>query len=340
MGVDRKHWLAAASHLLQLLCTCHFQGNHGSEDTGSEKEKDCSGELNTRTISSSSFRLLMWMWSLLRQKCRWSSLICSAPMNWSHALLLSVMQIFGGSILSRPSIFLGWWIMRWGLWLHSAALIAVSSCSPGWSWPNQSPGPSSQMVIWMTCCCYLFHLLHQTFHLLVRRSSIKFHIDWFRIVNFVFYSNKCISGVWPPQLWLFFLLHSRFKRLATPALEDSIKEEISNELRINQTIKSKLTIKVIFLLESGEIVYPYFHGEIEILFWIHNFEDFCNSQKVSIIHVNKIQSCINKSSVQKFLGIEYIDIHLYRITPLNWSLYFESLFMRNSNIINIQNNEW
>ena len=24
---------------------------------------------------------------------------------------------------------------------------------------------------------YLFHLLHQTFHLLVRRSSIKFHID-------------------------------------------------------------------------------------------------------------------------------------------------------------------
>ena len=160
----------------------------------------------------------MWMWSLPRQKCRGSSLICSAAMNWSHALLLSVMQIFGGSIFSQPSVFLGWWIMRWGLWLHSAALIAVSSCSPGWSWPNQSPGPSSQMVIWMTCCCYLFHLLHQTFHFLVRRSSIKFHIDWFRIVNCVFYSNKCISGVRPPQLWIFFLLHSRFKRLATPAL--------------------------------------------------------------------------------------------------------------------------
>ena len=96
-----------------------------------------------------------------------------------------------------------------------APLIAVSSCSPGWSWPNQSPGSSSQMVIWMTCCCYLFHLLHQTFHLLVRRSSIKFHIDWFRIVNCVFYS---ISGVRPPQLWLFFLLHYRFKRLATPGL--------------------------------------------------------------------------------------------------------------------------
>ena len=110
------------------------------------------------------------------------------------------------------------WIMRWGLWLHSASLIAVSSCSPGWSCPNESPGPSSQMVIWMTCCCYLFHLLHKTFHLLVRRSSIKFHIDWFRIINSVFYSNKCISGLRPPQLWLFFLLHSRFKRLATPAL--------------------------------------------------------------------------------------------------------------------------
>ena len=134
---------------------------------------------DTRTISSSSLRLLMWMWSLPHQKCRWSSLICSAPMNWSHALLLSVMQIFGRSIFSRPSVFLGWWMwkMRWGLWLHSATLIAVSSCSPGWSWPNQSPGPSSQMVIWMTCCCYLFHLLHETFHLLVRRSSIKFHID-------------------------------------------------------------------------------------------------------------------------------------------------------------------
>ena len=137
----------------------------------------------------------MWMWSLPREKCRWSSLICSAPMNWSHALLLLVMQIFGGSIFSQPSVFLGWWIVRWGLWLHSAALNAVSSCSPGWSWPNESPGPSSQMVIWMMCCCYLFHLLHQTFHLLVRRSSIKFLIDWFRIVNCVFYSNKCISGV-------------------------------------------------------------------------------------------------------------------------------------------------
>ena len=91
-------------------------------------------------------------------------------------------------------------------WLHSALLIAVSSCSPGWSWPIQSPEPRSQMVIWMTCCCYLFHLLHQTFHLLVLRSSIKFHIDWFCIVNCVFCSNKCISGVRPPQLWLFFLL--------------------------------------------------------------------------------------------------------------------------------------
>ena len=63
----------------------------------------------------------MWMWSLPREKCRWSSLICSAPMNWSHALLLLVMQIFGGSIFSRPSVFLEWWIMRWGLWMHSAA---------------------------------------------------------------------------------------------------------------------------------------------------------------------------------------------------------------------------
>ena len=44
LGVDKQHWLAAASHLLQLLCACHFRGSHGSEDTGSEEEKDCSGE--------------------------------------------------------------------------------------------------------------------------------------------------------------------------------------------------------------------------------------------------------------------------------------------------------
>ena len=147
------------------------------------------------------------------------------------------MHIFGGSIFSQPSVFLGWWIMRWGLWLHSAALIDVSSCSPGWSWPNQSPGPSSQMVIWMTCCCYLFHLLHQTFYLLVRRSIIKFHIDWFRIVNCVFYSNKCISGVWPPQLWLFFLLHSRFKRLATPGLDVTAQSLYQQSISIDHFLR-------------------------------------------------------------------------------------------------------
>ena len=33
-----------------------------------KKRKDCSGESNTRTISSSSLRFLMWMWSLPCQK--------------------------------------------------------------------------------------------------------------------------------------------------------------------------------------------------------------------------------------------------------------------------------
>ena len=70
------------------------------------------------------------------------------------------------------------------------------------------------------------------------------------------------------------------------ALEDSIKGEISNELIINQTIKCKLILKVIFLSESGEMVYPYFHGELEILYTIPEFEDFYNSQKISIM--NKI----------------------------------------------------
>ena len=43
-----------------------------------------------------------------------------------------------------------------------------------------------------------------------------------------FYSNKCISGVRPPQL--FFLLHSRFKMLATPG----IRNPIDNVLHKNQ----------------------------------------------------------------------------------------------------------
>ena len=78
----------------------------------------------------------------------------------------------------------------------------------------------------MTCCCYLFHLLHQTFHLLVRRSSIKFHIDWFRIVNCVFYSNKCISGMRPPAALTFLSValslqkvgHPWYKVLALPCV--------------------------------------------------------------------------------------------------------------------------
>ena len=51
--------------------------------------------------------------------------------------------------------------------------------------------------------------------------------------------------------------------LGTTALEDSIKGEILNKTRINQTIKCKLIIKVIFLLESDEMVYPHFHGELK-----------------------------------------------------------------------------
>ena len=160
----------------------------------------------------------MWMWSLPRQKCRWSSLICSAPMNWSHALLLSVMQIFGGSIFSRPSVFLGWWIMRWGLWLHSAPLIVVSSCSPGWSWPNQSvQGPAhlnDVLVLSVSSVAPDISSLsaqkqHQVSHWLISYCKLCFFI----VIN-------VFPGCGPPQLWLFFLWHSRFKRLATPELNE------------------------------------------------------------------------------------------------------------------------
>ena len=71
-------------------------------------------------------------------------------------------------------------------------------------------------VLWMTCCCYLFHLLHQTFHLLVHRSSIKFHIDWFHIVNCVFYSNKCISGVRPPPALTFLSVALSLQKVGHP----------------------------------------------------------------------------------------------------------------------------
>ena len=73
-------------------------------------------------------------------------------------------------------------------------------------------------------------------------------------------------------------------------LEDSIEGEISNELKINQTIKAKLIIKVEFLLESGELIYPHFHGEIDILYSKHDFNDFYNSQKTLLM--NKIQSYV------------------------------------------------
>ena len=165
----------------------------------------------------------MWMWSLPCQKCRWSLLICSAPMNWSHTLLLSVMQFFGGSIFSRPSIFLVWWIMWWELWLHSAPLIAVSSCSPGWNWRNQSPGPQLTVghlndVLLLSVSSVAPDISsvsaqkqHQVSHWLISYCKLCF-----------FNSNKCISGVRPPQLWLFFLLHSHFKRLATPDINNAI----------------------------------------------------------------------------------------------------------------------
>ena len=42
------------------------------------------------------------------------------------------------------------------------------------------------------------------------------------------------------------------------------------------------------------MVYPYFHGELEILYSKDDFEDFYNSQKISIM--NKIQSYINRAS--------------------------------------------
>ena len=119
-------------------------------------------------------------------------------------------------------------------------------------------------------------------------------------------------------------------------LEDSIKGEILNELRINQTIKCKLIIKVTFLLERGEIVYPYFHGELEILYSKDDFEDFYNSQKISIM--NKIQSYVNRASIQKFIGMEFIDIYFYGVTPLNGSSYITPLFNNsNNNMVNIQN---
>ena len=77
-------------------------------------------------------------------------------------------------------------------------------------------------------------------------------------------------------------------------LEDSIEGEILNEININRTIKAKLVIKVEFLLESGELIHPYFHGEIDILYSKHEFKDFYNSQKTLLI--NKIQSYLNTAS--------------------------------------------
>ena len=42
--------------------------------------------------------------------------------------------------------------------------------------------------------------------------------------------------------------------------------------------------------------------------------------------MNKIQSYVNRASIQKFIGMKYIDIYFYRVTPLNGSSYFEPVF--------------
>ena len=57
------------------------------------------------------------------------------------------------------------------------------------------------------------------------------------------------------------------------------------------------------------MVYPYFHGELEILYSIHDFEDLYNSQKISTM--NKIQSYGNRAYIQKFIGMESTDINFY-----------------------------
>ena len=85
------------------------------------------------------------------------------------------------------------------------------------------------------------------------------------------------------------------------------------------------------------MVYPYFHGELEILYSKHDFENFFNSQKISIM--NKIQSYIKRASIQKFIGMGYIDIYLYGVTPLNGSSYIKPLFKINNDIVNIQNKD-
>ena len=53
--------------------------------------------------------------------------------------------------------------------------------------------------------------------------------------------------------------------------------------------------------------------------------------------MKKIQTYVNRASIQKFIGMEYIDIYFYKVVPLNGSSYFEPLFKRNNNIVNIQN---
>ena len=85
------------------------------------------------------------------------------------------------------------------------------------------------------------------------------------------------------------------------------------------------------------MVYPYFHGELEILYSKNDFEDFYNSQKISIM--NKIQSYVSRAPIQKFIGMEFIDIYFYRVKLLNGSSCITPLFNNNNNnnIVNIQN---
>ena len=96
------------------------------------------------------------------------------------------------------------------------------------------------MAIWMTCCCYLFHLLHQTFHLLVRRSGIKFHIDWFRIVNCVFFIVINIFPGAAPAALTFLSVALSLQKVGHPCPKQSAV------LSKNNRLSARFTSKLLF----------------------------------------------------------------------------------------------
>ena len=92
---------------------------------------------------------------------------------------------------------------------------------------------------------------------------------------------------------------------------------IKEELTQLKAIKFKLIIACNFLTVQEEIKKYYSHTDIEML---HSILNFSESYNILTNYLNlKISNLIQNQSIQKFISIDYMDVHLFKIDSLNGS---------------------